>query len=145
MFGIYPDNLIIIENDEPVLPAIIIIDEFKEEIHIPLSYWNIEDYKRNWLASLDEGIRTKKHAALALSMQESGHANFIFVWVVYFVGDDAFVQNDIIFLDECPNFTPEKLNDFIEPRATFNEDGIRVSEWRTDIDSIISFYNSLKG
>lgn len=144
MFGIFPSSPPVNENDEMVLPASIIIDSFTEQVHIPLSYWNYEDYKQSWLKSLEEGIHSKKHSALAVSMYEPNYTNFVFVWVIYFSDECLFVQNSILFLDECPDFAPENINNFIEPRTTHNEDGMKISEWKTDLSSIITFYNSLK-
>lgn len=144
MFGIFPNGSPISENDEMVLPTSIIIDSFTEPVHIPLSYWSFEDYKKNWLMSLEEGIVSKKHSALAVSMYEPDHTNFIFIWIIYFSDKKVFVQNSVLFLDECPGFAPEHINNFIEPRVTHNEDGVKISEWSTDLNSILTFYNSLK-
>lgn len=144
MFGIFPkDNPVNIEG-EFVLPASIIIDEFSEMMNIPLSYWNINDYKDSWLSSLEDGLENKKHATLAVSMYEPENTNFIFTWVLYFSGDDVFVQNSILFLDESHGFTPETINSFTEPRTTHNEDGMKISEWHTDLKSVLDFYHSLK-
>lgn len=144
MFGIFPEKEAIDVEGERVLPAAIIIDEFSEMMHIPLSYWNIEDYKKSWLKSLDEALAGKKHAVLVVSMYEPERANFIFTWVLYFHGDKVYVQNKVLFLDEYPDFTLDKVNDFIEPRITHNEDGMKISEWNTDINSVLGFYHSLK-
>lgn len=59
-------------------------------MHIPLSYWNISDYKRNWLLSLEQGMRDGKHAALVVSMYRPELTNFVFAWVLYFEGDLVF-------------------------------------------------------
>lgn len=144
MFGIFPEDKPVDIEGECVLPASIIIDEFSEMMNIPLSYWNIDDYKDNWRISLGEGLENKKHAALAVSMYDPVNTNFIFTWVLYFSGDVVFVQNSILFLDECPEFTPETINSFTEPRTTHNEDGMKISEWNTDLKSVIIFYHGLK-
>lgn len=144
MFGIFSEGKPIKENGELVIPSSIIIGDFTEQLRIPISYWSLEDYKRNWTSSLAQGIDNKKHSALAVSMYEPNFTNFIFVWVVYYRGDEAYVQNKIIFLDECQNFTPETINDFIGERETHNEDGMRISEWATDLNSVITFLASLR-
>lgn len=144
MFGIFPEDKPIEVDGEIVLPASIVIDEFSEVMNIPLSYWNVSDYKYSWLSSLEEGLANKKHATLAVSMYEPDNANFIFTWVLYFSGDDVFVQNNILFLDECSGFTPETINSFTEPRTTHNEDGMKISEWNTNLKNILDFYHSLK-
>jgi len=144
MFGIFPEKDAVNVEGELVLPASIVIDEFSEMTNIPLSYWSIKDYKICWLKSLEEGLASKKHAALAVSMYEPENTNFIFTWVLYFCGSEVFVQNKIIFLDECYDFSTEKINEFVEARVTYNEDGMKISEWRTDMESVINFYDSLK-
>lgn len=144
MFGIFPESKPIKENGELVIPSSIIIGNFTERLHIPISYWSLEDYKRNWISSLTQGIDNKKHSALAVSMYDPDFTNFIFAWVVYFHDETAFIQNKIIFLDECQNFTPETINDFIGERETCNEDGMKISEWVIDLKSIVTFLTSLK-
>jgi len=49
------------------------------------------------------------------------------------------VQNKILFLDEHPSFNVDKINNFIESRITYNEDGMKISEWNTDINSVLIF------
>lgn len=144
MFGIFTENKAIINDGEQVLPASIIVDDFKESMHIPLSYWNISDYKKNWLLSLEQGICDGKHAALVVSMYRPELTNFVFAWVLYFEGSLVFVQNNVIFLDKCNEFSPDKINDFIDARTTYDEDGYKISEWSTDIESVISFFEYLK-
>ena len=144
MFGIFPEDAPVNIEGECVLPSSIIIDEYSEVINIPLSYWNINNYKASWLNSLEEGLKNKKHATLFVSMYDPENSNFIFTWVLYFSDKDVFVQNNILFLDECPGFTPETINQFTDARKTHNEDGMKISEWNTDLDSVINFYNTLK-
>lgn len=143
MFGIFPEDKPLDIEGECVLPASIVIDDFSEMMNIPLSYWNINDYKDSWRGSLKEGLENKKHATLAVSMYEPENMNFIFTWVLYFSGDDVFVQNSVLFLDECPGFTPETINNFTKLRTTHNEDGMKISEWKTDLNSVLAFYNTL--
>lgn len=144
MFGIFPEDKLAYVDGECVLPASIVIDEFSEMINIPISYWNINDYRNSWLSSLEEGLTNRNHATLAVSMYNPENTRFIFTWVLYFSGDDVFIQNAILFLDENQGFTPEAINKFTEAHAAYNEDGIKISEWKTDLNSVLDFYNSLK-
>lgn len=144
MFGIFPEDKPLDIEGECVLPASIVIDDFSEIMNIPLSYWNINDYKDSWRDSLKEGLENKKHATLAVSMYEPDNVNFILTWALYFFGDDVFIQNRVLFLDECPEFTPETINNFTEPRKVYSEDGMKISEWSTDLKSVLDFYHSLK-
>ncbi|MXP61348.1 hypothetical protein [Pantoea sp. Taur] len=144
MFGIFSEGEPIKENGELVISSSIIIGDFTERLHIPISYWSLGDYKRNWISSLNQGIDNKKHSALAVSMYDPEFTNFIFVWVAYYHGDEAYFQHKIIFLNECQNFTPENINNFIGERETHNNDGMRISEWATDLNSVITFLASLR-
>lgn len=78
MFGIFSQDTAVNIEGECVLPSSIIIDDFSEAINIPLSYWNINDYKVSWLNSLEEGLKNKNHATLVASMYEPENVNFIF-------------------------------------------------------------------
>ncbi|ATM87409.1 hypothetical protein ACSMDF_17185 [Yersinia enterocolitica] len=144
MFGIFPGDIPIKEYDEIVLPSSIMIDEFKESFNLPLAYWSVENYKASWRESIEFGLQNCNYAALAVSMYEPDYTNFVFTWVLYFEGKDIFVQNKILFLDECPGFMPDKINDYVQKRETHDEDGRKISEWSTDLKSVIDFYNSLK-
>ena len=144
MFGIFPEDKTVNIEGECVLPASIIIDEFSEMINIPLFYWGVGDYKNSWIRSLEEGFGNKKHATLAVSMYEPENTNFIFTWVLYFYDEKVFIQNKLLFLDELPGFSVDGINDFIGPRITHNEEGMKISEWSTDLNSVLDFYNSIK-
>lgn len=143
MFGIFAEDTPITMDTELVLPAHIIIDDFQEKLNLPLTYWKLSDYKLSWLKSLEIGLANKNHAALAVSMYGPGKSNFIFVWVIYFEDEKAYLQNSVIFLDEHTDFMPDKINEFIEPRTTRDDDGMKISEWCTDLNSVYSFYKSL--
>ncbi|BFI71081.1 hypothetical protein [Yersinia pseudotuberculosis] len=143
MFGIFPENEPLEIDGELVQVAKIVIDDFWEPLQLPLSYWELKDYKRSWLASIEKGLHSKNHAALAVSMYDPEQTNFIFVWVMYFQDDIVFLQNKVLFLEDHPSFTIENINDFITSRVTHTEDGHKISEWRTDLNSIMTFYNSL--
>lgn len=144
MFGIFPEDKQIDIEGALFAPAAIVIGDFTESMNIPLTYWNINDYKKSWLKSLDEGLTKKNHAALAVSMYEPELANFVFVWALYFKAEIVHVQNSIIFLEEHKKFSPEKINEFIDERTTHDEDGMKISEWSTNLDSVLDFYKSLK-
>lgn len=144
MFGIFSKGELVSMDGELVQPALIVIDKYEEMCYLPVSYWNISDYKYSWLNSLEEGLINKNHSALAVSMYEPTQSNFLFTWVLYFEGDDVYVQNNIIFLNEYEWFTPDKINKCIKPRAIYNEDGMAISEWHTDMNSVMSFFHSLK-
>ena len=144
MFRIVLDGDQVVVENEHVQPASIVIDNYTESLYLPLSYWSAEDYKKAWLNSLREGLASKDHAALAVSMYEPEHTNFIFTWVLYFEGMNVYLHNNIVFLDQCRDFTIEQINNFVEPRTTYDEEGMKISEWHTDLKSVTDFYQRLE-
>ncbi|MBD2797259.1 hypothetical protein ID856_12025 [Xenorhabdus sp. 18] len=143
MFDIVTRDSVVKHFDELALPSSIIIGDFKEEFHLPITYWNVVDYKRSWYNSIKEGLSKKDHAALAVSMYEPNSVNFIFIWIIYFEGEKVFLQNQTLFVEDFPEFYPSNINNFIEPRYTETEEGHKVSEWSTDLNSILDFYKKL--
>lgn len=61
-----------------------------------------------------------------------------------FIDNEAHIQNKVLFLDEHEDFKIEKINNYIGSRNTHNEDGMKISEWKTDIKSVMDFYENLK-
>lgn len=143
MFNIIVKNTPINAYEELALPGKIIIDDFEENFTLPISYWSLDDYKKSWLNSLRQGIENKDHAALPVSMYDLSSANFIFIWKIYFENIIVHIQNSMIFLDQYPGFKIEKINQFIKPRRTHNDEGMKISEWDTDLASVIKFYTNL--
>lgn len=144
MFGIFSEGKPIKKNNEMVVPSSIIIGNFTEPLYIPISYWSFNDYKKHWILSMIQGIDSKTHSALAVSMYEPDFTNFIVVWVMYYHDKNVHIQNKMLFLDECPGFTPERINNFIGERKTHDEDGMKISEWSTDMNSVNTFLASLR-
>ena len=129
--------------DELAHPANIIINDFHEWIHIPVSYWNIEQYRDSWKKSIQYGLESKKHAVLVTSMYEPDKLNFVFTWILYFDDEVVHVQNRVIFVDEHVNFNINDVNLYIDPRKTHDEDGMEISEWDCELSDIVQFYHSL--
>lgn len=132
------------EFDEVVLHGEIEIDGYKESFFAPVGYWSREDYLRSWKQSLAEGLRDSGHAVLVTSMRDPSSCNFIFYWVIFLEGNEAYIQNGVFFLEELPApFMPDKINSYIPTRKEINEDGREISQWKIGMFSIINFFNEL--
>lgn len=79
MFGIFFGDRPIKLEEELVMPASIVINEFRETLYLSLTCWNLEDYKHSWLNSLKGGLKQKNYAALVVSMYDPVNTNFIFI------------------------------------------------------------------
>lgn len=77
-------------------------------------------------------------------MYPPDNTHFVFTWVIYFGDKQVFVQNSILFLDEWPGFHPDNINRCIQPRTTHTDEGDKISEWETTLQSVTAFYHSLR-
>ena len=111
--------------------ASISLGEYVEELHIPIDYWGIEEYKNSWAKSIADGIEKKKHSVLITSMHEPESLNFISAWIIYYDGEISYVQT--------------KINEYVNKREIFNEDGFKISEWIVKTKDVIDFYHSIIG
>lgn len=78
-------------------------------------------------------------------MHEPESLNFISTWIIYYDGEISYVQNKIIFVDDFPEFDTSKINEYVNKREIFNEDGFKISEWIIKTKDVIYFYDSIIG
>ena len=78
-------------------------------------------------------------------MHEPESLNFISAWIIYYDGEISYVQNKIIFVDDFPEFDTSKINEYVNKREIFNEDGFKISEWIVKTKDAIDFYHSIIG
>ncbi|MGA8134702.1 MAG: hypothetical protein WCA48_11190 [Pseudomonas gingeri] len=126
---------------EAVLEGHIELSGSIERFYAPVSYWTREQYIESWKRSFAEGYGSKTHSALIVSMHDPLQTNFLFVWVLYFGASKVFVQNKVLFLDDIDGtFEEGKINEYVDGRATVNEDGAKISEWEVELDDVLSFF-----
>jgi len=143
-FSITLGKEVLTEFDEPVLQGQIEIDGHTENFFAPTEYWSRNEYLSSWKKSLTQGLREGDHAVLVTSMRDPEVSNFIFYWIIFIEGGQAYVQNRILFLEEISEpFDPGKINSYVSRRAEFNEDGLEISQWKVDVSSIRDFLDEL--
>ena len=76
-------------------------------------------------------------------MHEPESLNFISAWIIYYDGENSYVQNKIIFVDDFPEFDASKINEYVNEREVLNEDGFKISDWIVKTKDIIDFYNDI--
>lgn len=76
-------------------------------------------------------------------MHKPESLNFISAWIIYYDGENSYVQNKIIFVDDFPEFDASKINEYVNEREVLNEDGFKISEWIVKTKDIIDFYNDI--
>ena len=108
----------------------ITLDDFKEKFLMPINYWTLEDYQRQWQEGL-ERIETQVKSCLVTSVQNPKYAPLVNMWGLYKQGKVIYVRNYLFCGDIYKKrigdkpFTPETCYDFILNRTK----NLWVSEW----------------
>ena len=79
----------------------IVIGDFTETFVVPLGFWGESDYRASWRRAfevLEGGPRAV--ACLMTSMTDPVSSNFLVCWPMYREGEDVYVQNAVVLLDE---------------------------------------------
>ena len=120
----------------------IVIGEFVETFTMPLSYWSASDYRRSWRQAFDvleSGPNAK--SCLMVSMTDPETSNFLTCWPMYRDMEAVYFRNAIMLLDELEvNIDAREPWVPIGPRYTIDEDGNKISEWETSMDSLRDFF-----
>ncbi|MFD7939026.1 hypothetical protein ACFV4T_31655 [Streptomyces sp. NPDC059755] len=119
----------------------ITVGGFSETFVMGQTYWDLKHYEASWsnaLRALEESrVRT---SCLISSITNPKTANFISCWPLYRIDDAVYVQNSLILLAELDHsFDPDVPWLSVGPREVIDEDGNKISEWRTDILELRDF------
>jgi hypothetical protein len=121
----------------------IVIGKFVETFRVPLGFWGESDYLSSWRRAF-EVLNADPHSTSCLmtSMTDPVNTNFLGCWPMYREDDDVHIQNAIIFIDEIgQDFDPTVPWNYVEPRRAVDEDGNKISEWITSMDSLREFFS----
>lgn len=144
-FHVAVGEKIIEQNGEPVIRGEFFLSGCKEEFALPVSYWSRYDYFENWKKMVADGVGSRANTAIVTSMRDPKKMNFLFMWAFYFGGENVYVQNKIIFMDEVEGrFDSSRMNSYLGERITHNEDGERISEWVVKLNDVMSGFETLR-
>ncbi len=137
------------ETSLPSEPSLILgrlrIGDFQERFEAELSYWSAQQYRESWYAAALALLAGDDKAAFFTSMADPAETTYIFWWPAYRSGDDVCLQHHMLFLRKLePPFDLQDPFRHVRPHRTRNEDGDRISEWRTGIDDIRAFASLLE-
>jgi hypothetical protein len=103
-----------------------------------MSQWTKADYEAQWISALTAIVGGRSKSALITVFQppESTHWDW---WPMYREGEVVVFQNQLLLFEDMPRgFTVEYALNKIGPIERYSE-GQRISEWRTDVESIRKF------
>jgi contact-dependent growth inhibition (CDI) system CdiI-like immunity protein len=128
-------------GDSAVAFGRIVIGDFTETFRVPLGFWDESDYRRSWRRAFEVlNANPRAISCLMTAMTDPGNSNFLTCWPMYREGEDVYIQNALIFLDEIEDFDLMAPWDSVRPREVIDEDGNRISEWTTSVRSLQEFF-----
>lgn len=117
------------------------IGNFKETFEMPLDFWTIEDYEKQW----DEGIerlKTYDRSCLVAEVQDPIKRPRASLWVLYREEDEVYIQNNLLFgkrfakMLAKKTFNIQTCYDFTIPRSVSKDEEYPVSEWHISYKDI---------
>jgi CdiI N-terminal domain len=132
-------------DDEDPLVAIgeLTLGADHEYFESVLGFWELDEYEKSWTAGLRRLLDGASISCLATSVTDPSTANFVEIWPLYRSGDDVYVQNRLIFMDQLPRaFDTAAPWESVEPRSVTDEDGRKISEWQVSRSDIQEFLDS---
>ena len=128
---------------DPVKPigfGEIVVSSFREKFEMSFEFWVPSQYEHQWDIALTAILSGSPKSMLLTSVTDPKSANFLCCWPLYRVGECLVVQQQLLMLDEIrESFSFERLEDFVDPRETVDEEGNAISEWATTIESVREF------
>lgn len=114
----------------------IAINDFQERFDIPLDWWSVQDYERQWREGL-ERIKSHDISCLIARIKDPNRGPFVDWWLLYKEDVYIYIRNEVLFGDEYRKivgssfFTSANCYDFIPAKGPkVLENGLQVSEWK---------------
>jgi len=120
----------------------IVIGEFEEFFFSSDSFFKKEDYYKHWIKSIDSIFEISK-IFLLTNVYDPKYANFYMAWSCYLMDNNVYIQNDIISFE---NYCLEDVIYFnvkIDDLELTDDEGNKISTWKTDVKSIKDFKDRL--
>lgn len=117
------------------------LNNFREELYIPLDWWSIDDYLAQWKEAVK---RLNKHdvSCFVVTIHNPNIRKFIEWWPMYKIDNKIHVQNNIILDDLYDEvigdnpFTRETCYNFVPKYRSHTTEGMKLSEWVVDWNNI---------
>lgn len=119
-------------------------DDLQETFEMPLKYWSKQDYERQWKEGI-ERLKQQNQSCLIVELELTKTAPRAHTWVLYKDGDMVHIQNIILFGTRFINmlkkepYTLDTCYNFIDPRETVVDNGMKVSEWDIPLKDVLRY------
>jgi CdiI N-terminal domain len=100
----------------------------------------VADYERQWQKACERIIAGEEKSALIVSHVSPPASEFLVWWPLYRDGEIVHVRNELLFyaMMNVPFSVQEPWNSIRDRRAT-NDEGLEISEWDTNLESLRQF------
>jgi len=140
MFDIYLTGEVVPESDGHAVYGKIKVGDYAETFVSSLVCWTAADYQRQWLEACERLVGGESVSALIVSYVNPALSEFLVWWPLYRDGDVVHVQNELLIYEQVPTpFVVEDPWSSVRERLIANDDGMEISEWDTQIQSIRDF------
>lgn len=130
-------------DEEQTAIGCIQIDQFVERFQITLNYWDKGTFQRKWREAVKRLVLGANTVGLMTWMTSPTVKDNRRAWILYREGHRVFIQDKVLIATgKSPKFDEEEHLVEMPPRNTVNEDGFKVSEWETSIQSLANYLAS---
>ena len=130
-------------DEEQTAIGCIQIDQFVERFQITLNYWDKATFQRKWREAFKRLVLGANTVGLMTWMTSPTVKDYRRAWILYREGHRVFIQDKVLIATgKSPKFDEEEHLVEIPPRNPVNEDGFRVSEWETSLQSLANYLAS---
>lgn len=138
MFDIYLTEEFVEESQHQAVYGKILLGDYTETFVASLVCWSPRNYEEHWRHALERLITGSDRSALIASYVEPGMSEFLTWWPLYQdLNRIVYVRNELLIYSQLIRpFSSELLWTFIRQRQTMTSEGLPISEWITDIESI---------
>ena len=137
MFDIYLTDEVVPESDGHAVYGKIQIEDYSETFVASMVGWTRAQYEQHWREACQRLIRDGKESALISSNEEPSWSEFLVWWPLYRDGDVVYVRNELmIYAQLTEHFSIGNPWASIRKRKIVNDEGLKISEWETTIQSI---------
>jgi hypothetical protein len=118
----------------------IIIGDFQDFFHSSLSYWNQQQYLKQWKEGINRICRGEAYSSLITDMYDPNSSNIVQWWVLRCHQDIILVRNELLFLEVLKKpLIEEEIFQYIEDRPAVNKNGKKISEWELNLSDLQNF------
>ncbi len=129
----------------------IVIDDFTENVFMPVEYWSLDEYKAQWKDGIERIKQGHEKSCLITKIYDPREYKFVELWSLYRRGDNVHIFN-CLFVNEVyeeiigqKEYSSKTCYDFISDYCPYTEDGTKVSEWIIPVDQIDKYLPDEKG